>query len=468
MILIFGSGNTCFDENACLGDAVGPTVVDAQNCVYEVPDGASLGTAGMNVRVIYEGYRAEVLDEDHDEGFFLPDPQGHPNRFQLADGLCHGDAQGHAPRVLSVAASRTCASKNVYQPLCAHDQNTVALRPARAALYLLVDRGATMASYLGPQQSGQAKLVQLLDVALADPVFAATVAGFRFLPSGTTLGDSCSAGGYATPLTVPGVPASKQLGAYAELGVLKNPLVALFDTTATLPPGAPLALDAALDPAGVFAAQFPTMIDGSSVSYEKRVVVVATNRSLTDPGIECGSGNAALAVKNAAATTETFVLSLEDPSEASPLARQAAADQFAQDAALPSDHMIHAEDPQTSDQNVLQGVGTIIADLASCAYEKPGNLSDPSKASMTLHVPPVPVPGGVPVSVPIPMDATCGLANNSADGWNVVGGVVRVCGGSCQTIRQAIQANGGVTVSRFGGGEDAMAGQVLVDMTIAP
>src|ERR1019366_3258771 len=87
--LLFGNSSSCFDPNLCLDDAVGPNVIDANLCIYEVPKDRSFVQNGVNVRVIYDGYRVEILDEDPIEGFTRPD-KTNPYRFQLAPGLCSG------------------------------------------------------------------------------------------------------------------------------------------------------------------------------------------------------------------------------------------------------------------------------------------------------------------------------------------------------------------------------------------
>ncbi len=259
-------------------------------CIYEVPPGLSFKDVGMNVRVIYDRFRVEILDLDPVEGFTIPDPTK-PNQFQLAPGLCSGPN-----KIKSVAASTTCVSKNAYQPLCASNSTTTVLAPAPSAVYLLVDQDNSMVDFLGPTIDPTSNLDVALGLALQDPVFMTTTISVRRVPddpqecTSTTYGN----GTFATfdPTAMPSLLAPLLLPPVTTTG---------------------LALDALLAATGAYGVNF----GGPAASFNERAVILATNR-LLDPSTapNCGPVDAASAVKAAtAAGISTYIFSLRNAFE---------------------------------------------------------------------------------------------------------------------------------------------------------
>jgi hypothetical protein len=424
--LLYGQTNTCFDVDACLGDAVGPTVIDADQCIYEVPPGSNFREIGMNVRAVYEGHGVEVLDLDREEGFFIPDPSK-PNRFQLAPGVCHPASGGR--RVVNVNASRSCASKNVFQPLCASSGKPLA--PATSALYILMDRDMAMSDYVGPSAQPSQALDQVLGIVLADPVFSTTTkVAFKLVPDVNT----CSAT-YETPDQLPDlVPPTNQ---FLPVWKAANPIVKLVHTTT--PMSFPqLGADRIVSTgAGAFGGM------NAPQAQNKYVLLLVTNRDPTDMGLSCGGDLANAIATNASGivfgpekkTIDTWILSLRRSDETAAQTQTRKANVMS----IPGAKVISAEGPSASDAQLatISGLGDLVGDLAGCLYEAPG-MVDPAHTEIYFK-PPAPLP-----AVNVPFNASCSASSN-ADGWNVADNLVRICGASCSSLRSAIVTAGQAT-----------------------
>jgi len=230
--LVFGSSNTCFrpfttkDDKGnpspgCLDDGVPPQVVDANKCIYVLPETASASGLpahdagfplpepethgnGLNVRVVFDNVVSEVLDYEGPcpadgsgakEGYCTPDPSK-PQMFQLAPGLCASSNPLH--KITLMTASGLCPSKTELQPICddtiqGPPQPTLIdggistdgacgvstpLKPARSALYILMDKSSGMRQFIG----SDGVLSQVIGLPLSDPVFQNTRVAFKFLP----------------------------------------------------------------------------------------------------------------------------------------------------------------------------------------------------------------------------------------------------------------------------------------------
>ena len=401
--ILFGKGSTCFDPDVCLGDAVGPTVIDAGQCIYEIPPGSSVREVGLNVRAMYEGHGVEVLDLDQSEGFFLPDASK-PNRFQLATGLCHPTMMG-GRQVVNVNASRSCASKNVYQPLCATAPR--ALAPSRSALYVLMDRESAMSEYVGSAAPPTQALDLVLKIVLGDPVFSTTTSIALKLIGNST--NACTSS-YATPDAIP------MLSGFTDMWKAADPIASYVQNAMTIA-GLQLAADRAVPDATVI----------PNVTNVKALLLV-TNRDPTDAAVLCG-GNTASAIAGLNGV-RTYVMSLRRTGETP----SATATRRANVLGLgPSATIISAEGPDAtaSQLAVLTGLGALVGDLASCLYDNPGGI-DPLSTDVYFKG-----PGPTP-SVPVPPNAAC-TAGSSADGWSASGATIRICGASCTALRSAIQ-----------------------------
>lgn len=425
--LLYGNTSTCFDEDACLGDAVGPTIVDAATCLYEIPPGSNLRDAGMNVRAVFEGGGVEILDLSVEEGFFIPDATK-PNRFQLAAGVCHPAPGGR--RIANVNASRTCVSKNMFQPMCA--RSGVHLRPAASALYILMDRDTQMAQYVGPSASPTEAIDKVLGVALGDPVFSRTRVALKLVPANAP--NECAAGAYKTPENIP------NLMAFGEVWDAAAPLSAFLratNTTAT----AKLAADVALTDGATTA--------GFSGTIDHRAILLVTNR---DPTASTCSGMLGPSVSSVSSQKiDPWILSLRLDGEAPGdlLNRQNAVKALAAQGAK----VISAESADTtaSQLAVVAGLSDLIGHLGACVYEKPGNF-DTSAVKLSFKPP----TGG---NVEVPFASTC-VEGASANGWNVNGDVIRICGSSCDALRAAVATAGQINAQR--NASNATSGQQVM------
>ena len=243
----------CFSPSTCFNPTIPPGVitavpVDASNCTFAVPTGATNGP-GLNVRVVYQDLllpdagvpyndatsEQEILNvEAFDpslglpvEGFAIPDPNK-PYQFRLAPGLCKlvkafsvppaGVTPGspkHYHAISAVQVSTTCPSKPPLLPVCATEQNKptqgadggpsnqvvcnqpLTLVQAPSAIYLVMDDSSIMAGAYG--KDGYATTMGL---ALGNPVFKRTYVAFEFMDH--NLGDCTT----ATPTfyALPGTP----------------------------------------------------------------------------------------------------------------------------------------------------------------------------------------------------------------------------------------------------------------------
>lgn len=422
--LLYGNTNTCFDEDLCLNDAVGPTVIDAANCVYEVPPGSSLRDVGMNVRAVFEGGGVEVLDLSPEEGFSIPDASK-PNRFQLATGVCHPAPGGR--RVANVNASRSCASKNMYQPMCA--KTGVHLRPAASALTILMDRDTAMSQYVGPSASPTEAIDKVLSVALGDPVFSTTKVALKLVPNAAP--NACTASGYATPDTVPG------LTGFAEVWDAAGPIAAFLagtNTTSTAEVAAGAALKGAASNA---------IYSGALVH---KTLLLVTNRDPTTTA--CADALGATVSTLAGQKIELWVLSLrkEGESQTDLMNRQNAVKALSAQGAT----VISAESALTAESQlaVVTGLSNLVGQLGACVYEKPGNVD--TGASKVFYTSPV----SAPVEVPYASGCQDGA---SVSGWNVDASTLRICGAACDNLRAAVSLAGKINAQK--NASSATAGQ---------
>lgn len=413
--LLYGDTSTCFDEDQCLGDAVGPTVVNAATCTYEVPPGSSVRDIGMNVRAVFEGGGVEVLDLSPDEGFFLPDTSK-PNRFQLAPGVCAPAPGGR--RIANVNASRSCASKNGFQPMCA--KSGVVLRPAPSALYILVDRDSRMAQYIGPSASPTEAVDAVLGIALGDPVFSRTKVALKLVPVAAP--NECATGSYDVPDAVP------NMTAFGEVWQAAAPMSQFLRTTATSAT-TKLATDVVLADAAT--------TSGLGATVGRSALLLITNR---DPTASTCNGPLATPLASLGALKiDPWILSLRWTGEAPAdlTSRQNAVQALAAQGA----RVISAEsaDLGTSQLAVVAGLSSLIGSLGACLYEKPSAV-DPNAMRVSFKPP-------TSAAVDVPYAGAC-AEGVAVDGWNTNGDLLRICGASCDALRAAVATAGQLTAQR--------------------
>jgi hypothetical protein len=442
--LISGSGDTCFSPKLCLapmGEASVPAkVVDAASCTYTYPASMPLGP-GVNVRVYYDHGESEVLDIDPAgvtpamrEGFTIPDATK-PQVFQLAPNLCDMvKATSASPRrIVDVRMSTICQSKTLLQPICdgeLNDPHTLLdggsttdggcnlaneLQPAPSALYLLLDNSLSIAPIYGPMG-----LTQVLSFSLNDPVFRTTSLAFKLLPHAAA--DCTIASPGPTTLSTPDVPfdlASK---------VQQQVATIVGDASKPLTTDPPLLLDAAFQPNGAYKA----LLDfRGAKAFNRMAVMLIINRPATD---DCGGAHAtaileaqaAFGTANPADRVYTYVVMLgnssgtQDPTEAQAIANAggpAGAAQFF--------------DARVDATQGAAAFNEVVSDLGSCLYEKPANIDTGAVVSYTDPL--------TQISTSVTFSAMCNeAAQNTADGWNIDAGRVRICGPSCTTLRKVL------------------------------
>ncbi|NOU31732.1 MAG: hypothetical protein HOO96_27840, partial [Polyangiaceae bacterium] len=208
--MINGTSNLCFRSKTangkpgCLDAPLAPKVLDASKCLYEIQDVPNVPFSGVNVQLVFEsGFLTEVLDQDADEGFFIPDATK-PKQFQLAPGLCDavkgvnekGEPVPHP--VTAVGASGVCPEKRTLQPLCADEEEQkvygqngtgapssgstpgIKLKPSPTGLALLFDFTEANSSAFAAGGIAQ----QLVDFALQDPSLDTVSMGLVKMPAG--------------------------------------------------------------------------------------------------------------------------------------------------------------------------------------------------------------------------------------------------------------------------------------------
>jgi len=467
--LIYGNANTCFSPATCLVDAQPPQVVDADDCVYALPGTASapprpdpdpfpaLPTtgSGVNVEVVYDGFVTEVLDLDRQEGFFIPDPSK-PQQFQLASGLCHrkGDG-GHLP--IALKASGLCPPKTVLQPVCDNENpanpdgtssvdpgptsaggdvvcSTAALKPAPSALLVLMDASKSMAPFFGP-----AGVQQILGLSVQDPVFATTQVALRLLPSDATdCGSADNKFGRADLLTVP----------FSLAGASRTSLVSVLQNAGSVHASDdPLFLDAALESEGAYKL-LRDLRAQTSAPFNRSAVLLLGNRSLwngcADASHATPEDEARAAKNDATNPIYTYVVLLETPPGADLGGRDLT--QTREDARL----IAAAGGSNLFDATVdhlagLSAFNTVVADLGSCLYEAPSDAV--RKDSPVSYVNPLTLERN-----DIPFNAAC-TDGATAAGWSQdASNRIRVCGQSCQDLRDVLQA---VAAKAFSDGQRA-------------
>jgi hypothetical protein len=469
--LVFGTTSRCFATATCMQGEGPARLLDANDCTYAVPVPeefpVSLDALAVNVRVVFDTLATEILDgDDAIEGYTLPDgareafaspvdivtdptisPPGTVRakgqiKFRLAPNLCRlvKESVAGAPRIVGVAAalSATCSTKSQYQPLCDEDLRKALagpesaaglcitnneLRPTRSALYVLMDRSAAMEPFFG-----DAGLREVLSLSLQDPVFATTLVGLRFAPG--SVGD-CSAAtnpfaNTTGPLAVDFRPAPEARTDIA---------AAIGDRSKLLPDNPPVFWDAALRGNGVYQKLVSLRSDGGG-PFNKQAVLVLGNRDFVST---CAPSVGRLPdLAGTARTSEgirTYVVLLGR--------------RVIDGEPEPADPTIDAEDLATAGGTTLfnasrdpavgaLALNTVIADLGSCLYEDPGvSLAQGLTETKISYF------DAVKLSrVDVPYNASCNEANAaSADGWNLDGPRVRVCGAACTSLRDTLKVS---------------------------
>jgi hypothetical protein len=410
-----GQDNLCFRIKTrdgipgCMDTQLPPKLVDADKCIYEVPDLPRVPFVGINVATVYEGgYISELLDAEPEEGFSVPDV-AKPRQFQLAAGLCAkvkaapGDTSV-AHTISAVLASGACPSKTQNQAICAAD--TVAqtaddklgisgpgqlLRTTKSALAVLID--GTKANEQLFSAAGLAQAI--VNTGLQDPQLQRIAMAPLILPQG----NGC------TPTPALGFADGADKVRDAFQGLIGG---------GTLLPTINLGLDAMLDPV------YQQLLAQPGV--DRRAVIVLGNGGF---GAGCAKPEpAVIAAKAREKGISTYVILTGKEradisrSDATYLGRENEYGRYVTEAFSGS---------QDAVANGLEGFANVAADLTSCRYEAPEGTKRTQKIAFFDATSQSEV---VVTNVP-----ECSLGA----GWANVGTVIQLCGTTCYTMRQSLK-----------------------------
>jgi hypothetical protein len=443
--LVDGSGGGCFAAKDCFAVAVPPVVVDADKCIYAVPNTPSappkpqgadpnpftVPGEGLNVEITYDGgYTREILDKEKDEGFTIPDPSK-PQRFQLAPGLCdlvHGvDEQGNETphRITAIRVSPACRAKSPYQPLCKDDQflamgvdqsglatnatppsacKPTELKPARAALMILADDTTNSQTFYAGGSEGTTADKVALELSLSDPAFAKTDIGLMYFPGTGTCGPAPS--GFTVAVAPEAAPKAraKISQSFAEhVSQLKSGNV---------------------DMAGALQAAYAALKSlPNAAQYHRLAVLVIGNRGFA--GNEC-SATPAQAAQSAKNNDKigTYALLLTGNAEDPNGFQNVGVDGF--------------WDARSSanKKNALDAQNQIVKDLATCVYDVEPPKQLPSANAILSYSDPL--TGAVKTIAQTP---GCSSDSSPVSGWGIDASKptrIRICGAACTDYRNVL------------------------------
>jgi hypothetical protein len=500
------SPKTCFDDKPGGGAslAVAPVLVDAATCTYEYPTPAPVG---LNVRAYYQNFawtmgaggqfqpvlqtggEQEILNEDPVEGFTLvsaadagPGAGAKGALFRLAPGLCQlataasnpppTPAANGAPTYITISdlrVSPVCPPKSPLLPICKGEQTNgpalpsgetttdgkcnvgVPLAPTQSVLYVVMDPSQVMHGAFGPMGSATA-----LSLSLSDPVFKRTYAAFTFLP-----GQAADCTAMTTPFTMPdidfGLAAAVQGQIAAKLDGWTAP------DTAGMPN--PLELQAAMRlDAGAYKHVSDFLVGKEPANIAAAMFFVNRAPDATNDCSPPLAGQATvqgaleseiLAAHGASPSLQTYFVVLDDDAH----------DASTPTGALTFFNKVQADLPQAvqvldatqtgsmqAAQTVAANFSKLVTQLGTCLYDYAlPAATDPAKVEVAFTVP------GQGQTI-VPSAPTCTSATQgTVNGWNVDNGRVRICGTSCNNLRQGILATAGAAL---------MSGQPTPDIPV--
>ncbi len=436
--LVFGNTNTCFSPKVCLpaGVTQPAVLVDPDTCEFRYPvlpgeDAPETPLGNLNVEIVYHSMGTEILDLDDKEGFVLDDAD--PLTFRLAENLCESNYK--TGKILGVFASPVCPAKPALQPICDEDLKGIqngersprsasatseqlctigdSLIPAESALYVLLDRSASMVELYGPDG-----LEFAVGVPLRNPVSARTRLAFSFLPA-----DNAACVDTNNPFESPDF-------GFDDVEVVRDPIAeALGDTGTLLPDDPQLFLDGAMLGAyDALAALEPI----ESSRFNRRALIVVGNRDLQ---AHCAAGDTPAELAAAALADDnlyTYAVVLKAP---------AAAEQFGDDPQASAAAIATAGGTQVFDAVADENEGPlavqkVLNDLGSCVYDPASPLVEQAGTHLS-YVNPVTLER---TDIERNDDCNSEASAESVDGWGIEtdGGGVRICGAPCASLRDTL------------------------------
>ncbi len=484
----------CFSPATCMSPSVTvqATVVDANNCIYAAP----AGTTSINVRVGYATYtqgtdpgtgtpvvnqgpaiEEEILNQDANEGFTIPDPTNHPEQFQLAPGLCTLAKQANtAPQgkstytVISAVevAPSICASKTPLLPICAPEQHgnvaadggspalacgvPIQVDPTPSVFSVVVDDSATM------RVGFPFGYLQTMNLSFSAPSFRKTYLAFDFLqhscasayPGSSAVGFDIAANNQAKIAHALLSPPEQNdcVDAPAALDLVN----AMGGTTNASP----------YDSLLTFADKYP----GKVGSFNAAGVMFVVNRQPVGPsdagsptcGGDAGSSVAQrtsgadctatpqtdieTAVKNAAAKgLHTYFVVLDNADQAPQTGFYS---KVQQDTGGTSGPVTIVNATSTDPTQVLEAFQAALTSAVTCVYDAPQGMD--TAATLTYSVPPGVAGNPQSFAVPqmiSPLNTACNqstVGSTSVNGWNLVNGRIVVCGNQCASLQAVLAA----------------------------
>ena len=494
------SPRLCFGDPGDGGKnlTIPPQLIDASDCTYAFPSipGVPTSAGQLNVRAYYQNFtwtkdstgqyqpvfhgggEQEILNEDPVEGFTfvagpgaseagVSDAGAQATYFRLAPGLCKlvhaattppaDPTSGGAATYITISDLRVanlCPPKTPLLPICSGEQTNgpalpsgevtsdgtcnvgVSLAPTQSALYLVMDHSSVMHGAFGPMGSATA-----LSLSLTDPVFKRTFAAFTFLPAQPA---DCT--GATTPFTMPDIP-------FDIAGTVQPQIATKLEMPVDSPDGGPLSpldLQAALRlDAGAYA-QVVSFLKGKELpNIAAAMFFVNRAPDLTNdcspplagqPTVKGALESEILAAFNGTPSLQTYFVILDDdlhdtatPAGALTFFQQVQAD-------LPQAvQVLDATQAMTSmqaAQTEAANFSKLVTQLGTCLYDYslPAG-TDVSTVGVSFAVP------GQPATV-VPRAPACSAANQgTVDGWNLDSGRLRICGASCNNLRNGILAS---------------------------
>ena len=133
--------------------------------------------------------------------------------------------------------------------------------------------------------------------------------------------------------------------------------------------------------------------------------------------------------------------------------------------------VIDATQPVAQAQNALANFASVATSLGTCVYELPPGVDKSAQMSFTIPVPAPPITTSAPATVPVPFNASCNAATQSADGgapdgWNIDGPHIRVCGASCQRLQASVEAVTAASLADAGASATSAASTPEVAVTV--
>jgi hypothetical protein len=496
------SPGTCFgdDPEGGTNRTVPPLLLDADSCTYALPviPGFATPPGQINVRAYFQNFQwapgaggvmqpmlksggeQEILNEDPVEGFTVvpaPADAGAPDggsaafgtTFKLATGLCQLVHQASNPpaapptgaadyiTISDLRVAGFCPPKIPLLPVCHGEQTNgpalpngetttdltcnvgVSLSPTQSALYLVMDHSAVMHGAFGPMGSATA-----LALSLSDPVFKRTYAAFKFLPGQPS--DCTTPASMVQSFSMPDIDFELAASAQSQIATKLDDWTAT-DTTAS---PSPLDLQASLRlDAGGYAHVLSFLQNKELPNIAAVMFFVNRAPDLTNDCSPPLNGQATvqaavesqiLAAYNGTPSLQTYFVVLDDDAHDESTATGALTFFDKVQADLPQAvQVIDATQSSTNmqaAQTAAANFSKLVTQLGTCVYDYSlPATTDPSKVEVAYTL------AGQAQTL-IPANANCSLANQSSvDGWAVDSGRLRICGKSCNDLRNGVLAS---------------------------